>query len=203
MKKSKKELTELLIRECYHYPPDLKLMQKLVDEGADVNYIVEGRADSILSDILFYYLSEICGEGVIVYDGASLVELCDLMCSGKTINKRDSRYLPDIIKFFFDNGFDMNKKLNSEGEYNTYANNLFDTFKYIVSGEPSMMALNIILSNVSKPEQLYNSEGRPIVEELLFDADFELNYYGLKYYSDDLIKAAKRIEAFIIEKEWK
>ena len=202
LKMDKTDLNQKLIRACYEYPPDFEKMQKLVDMGANVNAFLSEKHETMLGEILLYYLSEITGEGLIKYDGISAVELCDRMCKGETVKGRNGQFILPIVEFFFNNGFDLTLKYNAGHREASYANNIFDNIKYSFSGATSMETLDYILSYVTEPELLCNSDGSPIKDEFAFDAYFEQSNFGLTYYVDYLLNASKIVESFMKEKDW-
>ena len=201
MEKSK--LNRLLLGACYEYPPDFEKMQKLVDMGADVNARINDSRGLLFGEMLYFYLSKITGEGVIKYDGISLVEICDILCQGKTVNGRDGRYLFSIIRFFFKNGFCMGNYYHDNGLDKDvfFANDVFSSLHYSFCGDISLKTLKYILSKVSKPEHLYFPDGVSVIDEYGFSLAYDEDC-GLTFYSSYLSKACEMIEDFAKKKGW-
>ena len=195
-------LNRQLIRACYEYPPDFEKMQNLVDIGADVNAYSEYSSQSMLGEVLYYYLSEITGEGIIKEDGIWGVKLCDTLCGGETVKDRDGRYLFPIVRFFFENGFDLSRTVNDNRRELLYSADVFENIKFSFCGESSMKALKYILSYVKSPEQLLDAEGLPIKDYWEFSAYTEQECFGLDNYAANIFKAIETVEKFMKEKGW-
>ena len=196
------ELNKQLERECYNYPPDLEKMQKLVDMGADVNavyndyqtllgYILDGYMERVMS--LDYTQDLVMGTALI----------CDTLCRGELINGRDGRYVDSIVRFFFENGFDMRRKFICEGRETLYANDVLTWLDCVFHGSRAIKTLKYILSFVESPDELYDTGGWTIFLQYKSNAlidyyDMDLPGYGCCEY-----KAARVVERFTIKKGWK
>lgn len=194
------ELNEQLERECYNYPPDLENMQKLVDMGADVNavyndyqtllgYILDGYMERVMS--LDYTQDLVMGTALI----------CDTLCRGELINGRDGRYVDSIVRFFFENGFDMRRKFICEGREALYAHDVLTWIDCVFHGSEVIKTLKYILSFVESPDELYDTGGWPIFLEYGSNGSFDYYDMDLRGYGCCQYKAARVVERFIIKKD--
>ena len=196
------KLTEQLEIECYNYPPDLEKMKRLVEMGADVNAVYNDY-QTLLGHILNEYLERVMSLNYTEYIQMGTAHICDTLCRGKLINGRDGRYLDSIVRFFFENGFNMRMKFMCEGKERLYANDILTELEHVFHGPEAIKTLKYILSFAESPEELYDTGGYPISIEYsstgCFDYfDMELPRYGCCEY-----KAARIVDRFIAKKGWK
>ena len=196
------KLTEQLERECYNYPPNLEKMKKLVDMGADVNAVYNDY-QTLLGHILNEYLERVVTMNYTKDLQMGTALICDTLCRGELINGRNGRYLDSIVRFFFENGFDMKKKFMCEGKETLYANDILAELENVFHGPEAIKTLKYILSFVESPDELYDTGEWPIFlaysSSGCFDCfDMDLPLYGCCEY-----KAARIVNRFIAKKGWK
>lgn len=93
------------LRACAEsYPPDFEGMKRLLAEGADINACDEHLEETLLTEIIMGYPE--CKD-INPCMTCSQAEDCDT-CDQKRDNY-DSSYLPTIVRFFLENGYDVNK----------------------------------------------------------------------------------------------
>ena len=196
------ELNEQLERECYNYPPDLEKMQRLVDMGADVNAVYDDY-ETLLGHILDEYIERVVSLDYDPYFTMGAARICDTLCRGELINGRDGRYVDSIVRFFFENGFDMRRKFICEGREVLYANDLLTCMISVFHGPESIKTLKYILSFVESPDELYDTGGCRIFHE--YKSNGVIDYYDLYLprYGCCQYKAARIVERFTIKKGWK
>lgn len=120
-----------LIDACQAYPPDFTAIRRLVMQGADVNAVSANDADDcVLSEIIFGYpeISEL---------RAAYCESCkDENCVGCSLDipDADGRYLPQIIQFFLENGFDVTRDNGFAGARVLESLKLSSFDRYILDG---------------------------------------------------------------------
>lgn len=99
-----------LIDACREYPPDFIKIKNLLDQGADVNATsVADENQCLLSEVIYRYpelleLRAVC------------CERCDDEdCNGCELDHPDAdgRYLPLIIQFFLEHGFDAKGRMGA------------------------------------------------------------------------------------------
>ena len=101
-----------LIDACRKYPPDFIQIQQLLAQGADVNGASPWDPDDcVLSEIIKGYpeVSELRE----AYCKSCLDEDCE--GCGLAILEADGRYLPQIIQFFLEHGFDVTAEEGRRG----------------------------------------------------------------------------------------
>lgn len=91
------------IHACQEYPPDLTKIKALLEQGADVNRVTED--ESVIGEILLSYPQ------VRDLQCEHAAECCSESCAGCRWSKvdGDGRYLPLLIRFLIENGFDVTK----------------------------------------------------------------------------------------------
>lgn len=198
-----RELNEKLMQACFEYPPNLEKMQALVDAGANVNARNESGNETLLGDILFSYFEMVLSNPDSEYFEIGAAGACDILCRGKTINGRDGRYVDSIIKFFFNNGFDLQKKMMYGEREVLYAQSFFENFNCVFHGPEVIKTLAFVLSFVTCPEELYDSDDRPIYLEYESSGDLDYRLMELPRYGCCQYKVGKIIERFIKSKGWK
>lgn len=197
-----KELTEQLERECYNYPPNLEKMKKLVDMGADVNAVYNDY-QTLLGHILNEYLERVVTMNYTKDLQMGTALICDTLCRGELINGRNGRYLDSIVRFFFENGFDMKKKFMCEGKETLYANDILAELENVFHGPEAIKTLKYILSFVESPDELYDTGEWPIFLAYSSSGCFDYFDMDLPRYGCCEYKAARIVNRFIAKKGWK
>lgn len=95
-----------LIDACQEYPPDFIKIRGLLAQGADVNAVSASDPDeTLLGGIIYAYPQ--------ILDLQDACEGCeDENCEGCSLHAidPDGKYLPQIVQFFLENGFDPSRE---------------------------------------------------------------------------------------------
>lgn len=88
------------------YPPDLKKAKAILEEGVDLHYINHVNETLLCELITGYPIQKVMNPCMVCdqYDG------CETHSCEKTDKVFDSRYLPDIIRFCLENGYDVSRE---------------------------------------------------------------------------------------------
>ncbi len=93
-------------------PPDLDAADQILAQGLDINERGSSEGESLLSDIMFCYplntAIEICGN--------CAGYACDNCAYNR--DRYDGRYLPAVVRFFLEKGYDVHR---AGGKYGAYA----------------------------------------------------------------------------------
>ena len=114
------ELGNQLIELFSSGPPDFQAAQKLIQQGADLNAVGNDEDENILSEILYDYRDNIAQDDEDDYKHFSEEE------------SDAGQFMCQIIRFFLDNGFDVNKFDGCYGAQCLYALPLSSFDRYVI-----------------------------------------------------------------------
>lgn len=166
------KLEYLLLDECQKYPPDFEKIQQLIDEGADVN--ASDDDDNMLSYLFFAYTDDL------------LVDYLIKNGRKKEINNYqgdkifDCRYLPQIVRLFLENGFDVNKIANPGGKYPCpYGGTALADLAYAGGDEHCVEVAKLLLDAGIEKEKMVNADNESLKNHFL-------EYGDQTYYCDEI-----------------
>lgn len=154
-----------LIGACRAYPPDFVTMRTLVAQGADVNAFSGTRADDcVLSEVLFCYpevnaLRDYC------------CGVCkEMSCQGCSLDipDADGRYLPQIIQFFLENGFDVT---GNHGQAGALA---LESLKFATKDRYALDACKLLLQAGADPSiSPYSDDSESVLDSVASEASYQ------------------------------
>lgn len=155
------------LEKCMNqYPPDFECAKMLLQNGTDINATTDFEGETLLSDIIMYYVD------INPCRHCTSKECSD--CADND-NEYDHHYLPEIVRFFLKNGYDVTRGNGAHGGEALYAL-CFSTYdKYILD------AAKILLDAGADP--LYITDTVPEDQNVLDAVDWK--YSGcLPVYED-------------------
>lgn len=172
-------MTEEFVLSLEEYPPNFRKAKELLGKGVDINF--EGYDDEpLISDLIMGYPVQkamnpcmICEE----YDR------CDDNSCAKTKEAYDSKYLPDVIRFFLECGYDVTK---GEGRFGAEALHALCWSTY---DKTMLEAAKILLSAGADPrypvadgEDVFASINWKLCGCIPVDEDLEMECLYTAYY---------------------
>lgn len=115
------------------YPPDFETMERLLGEGADINACTD--EETLLSEV-------ICGYPE--------------MAGGEEVEQRDGRYLPEVVRFFVEHGYEVRRRDGAHGGQALMALSWASYDRYILD------AAKILLDAGADP--LYREDDQSVLE---------------------------------------
>ena len=121
-----------LIKSFRSWPPDFVAAEKLIKEGADINATGKSDDENILSEILlgFHEIAhdDLCGDSCAACDEQN----CNHCKHIRKSSIKPGEVMCDIIRFFLDHGFDVNKFNGCYGAQCLFSLTLSTYDKYMI-----------------------------------------------------------------------
>lgn len=163
------------------YPPDFEGAMTLLQNGADINATTDFERETLLSDIIMYY------------DDINPCKHCtskDCSDCADHDNEYDNHYLPEIVRFFLESGYDVTFGNGAHGGESLYALCFSTHDKYILD------AAKILLDAGADP--LYVTDTVP-EDQNVMDA-ISWKYSGcLPVYGDLEQECLFRVLSYIVK----